>query len=398
MALNVSHWELIDNDRRLQEVLTHYADATAVAVDTEFMRRKTFYPEVALLQLCFGKAGADDQTVDNKAWLIDPLVIEDLQPLRELMQRTATVKVLHSPSEDLEVFNRWLGVLPEPLFDSQRAVAMLGGDFGLGYRALVQQYCQIDLPKGETCSDWLQRPLSQSQCEYAALDVTYLLQIYTRLHTECERRGRLDWVLADGEDALSQAREPVCNTHWRVKSAWKLKPRQLAVLAALCDWRELAARQQNRPRNWVIEDVCCLQIARKMPADRRQLSIHTKLPPSILRRHADDFLAIVEQQTRRPDAELPVALPAPLSAVERNHLKLLKQRIGDIAHTLEIAPEILLSRRDCEALIREAHKQSQNKLLPDEQLPRSWQGWRKAVVLDPLRDYLRLELLPSEKI
>ena len=147
-----------------------------VIVDTEFMRRNTFFPQVALVQLCFSGGGAD-----GTAWLIDPLCIDDPEPLARLLEDPAVTKVLHSASEDLEVFQSWLGVLPRPLFDTQKAAALAGMEFGMGYRALVLALCEEDLPKGETRSDWLQRPLTESQCHYAAQDVSWLLSVYRLL-------------------------------------------------------------------------------------------------------------------------------------------------------------------------------------------------------------------------
>ena len=167
-------WELIESDDALHAMLDGVADCTVVAIDTEFMRRNTFYPQVALVQLCFG----------DKAWLVDPLQITDPSPLAQLLVNPAVTKVLHSASEDLEVFGHWLGVLPDPLFDSQRASALLDRGFGLGYRALVQAICDVDLPKGETQSNWLQRPLTESQCEYAAQDVAWLLPVWRDLYQQ----------------------------------------------------------------------------------------------------------------------------------------------------------------------------------------------------------------------
>ncbi|MFU8764790.1 MAG: ribonuclease D, partial [Haliea sp.] len=216
-------WELIESDAALRDLLAAHAGAEAVAVDTEFMRTNTFYPEVALVQLCFGA----------KAWLVDPLPLTDLEPLRALLRDPRTVKVLHSASEDLEVFERWLGVLPEPLFDTQRAAALVNHGFGMGYRALVLDFEGVDLPKGETRSDWLQRPLTASQCEYAAQDVAHLLPVWRKLQGLCLAQNKLDWVLGDGADTLQAFRAETPNFAPRIKSAWKLDRRALGRLYAL---------------------------------------------------------------------------------------------------------------------------------------------------------------------
>ncbi|MBN7798362.1 ribonuclease D [Parahaliea mediterranea] len=366
-------WELIEDDATLHRVLAQYAGASAVAVDTEFMRRNTFYPKVALLQLCF----------EDKAWLVDPLAISDLAPLRALMAEPGLVKVLHSPSEDLEVFQRWLGELPRPLFDTQRAAALTGRDFGLGYRALVHDICDVDLPKDETRSDWLQRPLTEAQCQYAAQDVVYLLDVYRALRDESRAQGKLDWVLADGADAVNAQAGGPGSYYPRIKSAWKLDRHQLGALAALCQWREQTARNKDKPRSWIIDDQACLQIARGNPGDLAQLRAQVELPPAALRRYGEALLEVLSQQKAVPESDLPAPLPPPLSARQRDQGKKLKRRVRAIAAELNVAPEILLQSRDYEALVREARGESNGERPPH------WRGWRDEVVIQPLRELLR---------
>jgi ribonuclease D len=188
-------WSLVEDDAALDAALSALDGATEIAVDTEFMRRNTYYPQVALLQLC----------VDDHAWLIDPLKISTLDALRELMLNPACTKILHSCSEDLEVFRHWLAVVPEPLIDTQRAAALVGQAFGLGYRALVAELTGVELDKGETRSDWLKRPLSESQCHYAALDVTELVPAWALLRERAQQQGRMDWISGRGQRARATA-------------------------------------------------------------------------------------------------------------------------------------------------------------------------------------------------
>jgi ribonuclease D len=150
-----------------------------VAVDTEFMRVDTFYPIAGLLQVSEGE----------RAYLIDPLLISDWTPFAELLQDPAVVKVLHACSEDLEVFLRLTGSLPGPLFDTQLAAGYLNLGFSMGYSRLVQAVLNIELPKGETRSDWLQRPLSATQVSYAAEDVLHLAEVYAQLKASCQPRN-----------------------------------------------------------------------------------------------------------------------------------------------------------------------------------------------------------------
>lgn len=362
-------WQLIDSDRDLAQLLARSAGCSAVMVDTEFMRRNTFFPQVALLQLCFEGGGAE-----GTAWLIDPLAINDTTPVRELLADSGVIKVLHSGSEDLEVFQHWLGTQPCPLFDTQRAAAMVGLDFGLGYRALVEQLCGEDLPKGETRSDWLQRPLTESQCHYAAQDVTFLLPVYQELARRCREQGRFGWVLEDGEEATRSLATTATDYFRKIKNAWKLQPRQLAVLQAVCDWREVTARRRDKPRSWIIDDRACLQLAQVMPDDYQQLRNGIELPPGVLRKQGDTLLELVAQQKALNEAELPPTLPAPLDARQRDRLKRLKVRASAIAQDLGMAPQVLLAARDYETLLRGA-----------EEEPGYWQGWRRDRVIAPLR-------------
>ena len=370
-------WQMIESDRELAELLSQAGDCSAVIVDTEFMRRNTFYPQVALLQLCF-----DGGALDGRALLIDPLELSDTEPLKELLTRPDLVKVLHSASEDLEVFQRWLGVLPEPLFDTQRAAALLDLGFGLGYRGLVQLLCDVDLPKGETRSDWLQRPLTQSQCEYAAQDVTWLLPVWRELETRCREQGKFDWVLSDGADAVRTSRNNgVQGYHQRIKNAWKLDARQLGALMAVCEWREATAREKDKPRSWIIDDKACLQLAQQRPASLGALRAGVELPPPAMRRYGNELLQVIAEQETVPESDLPETMPRPLDARQRDLVKKLKSRAREIGAELGTAPEVLLQSGDYELLVRSVIDEIGT-------IPAHWQGWRRERVIDPLREVL----------
>ena len=373
----MADWQLIESDDALQALLERASGSPVLAVDTEFMRRNTFYPQVALLQLCFegGDAG-------GTAWLVDPLALQDPSPLAALLTDPGVEKVLHSASEDLEVFQRWLGVLPQPLFDTQRAAAFLDRGFGVGYRALVHAICAIDLPKGETRSDWLQRPLSHSQCDYAAQDVLWLLPVYRELNARCVEQGKRDWVLADGRDAIASLATATEDYHLRMKNAWKLSPRQLGTLVAVAAWREETARRRDKPRSWIIDDQACLQLALRDPQSWTELQ-RLDLPRPALRHHGEELLALLAAQRERPDDAMPRPLPAPLDAAGRQALKQLKAAARQTAERLGMAPEVLLQSRDYEILLREARGEPVTE-------PRHWSGWRAELVIDPLRRLLQV--------
>lgn len=366
-------WQLIESDPALADLLERAAGSDVVIVDTEFMRRNTFFPQVALVQLCFSGGGAD-----GTAWLIDPLTIENTEPLAQLLQDRSVVKVLHSGSEDLEVFQNWLGVLPRPLFDTQKAAALAGMDFGLGYRALVMELCDEDLPKGETRSDWLQRPLTESQCHYAAQDVTWLLQVYRKLEKRLAEQGRVDWLLQDGESATQSLATNSTGYYRRIKTAWKLSVRQLAVLAAVCDWREETARLRDKPRSWIIDDQACLQLALEQPLTFQELKARVELPAPALRRYGETLVELIGLQQGLSESELPARLPGPLDVAQRRQLKDLKSTVSKIAAQLGVAPQVLLQSKDYETLLRNS---------TDE--PAYWRGWRQELVIEPLKASLK---------
>ncbi|WP_167854863.1 ribonuclease D [Mangrovimicrobium sediminis] len=365
-------WQLLESDQALAQLLEGAKGCTAVMVDTEFMRRNTFYPQVALVQLCFHGGEAA-----GTAWLVDPLRIEDPAPLAALFADPAVTKVLHSASEDLEVFQQWLGVLPQPLFDTQKAAALAGMDFGMGYRNIVLALCEEDLPKGETRSDWLQRPLTESQCHYAAQDVIWLLEVYRELAVRCRESGRYDWVLAEGEEACANLASGAGGYYRKLKNAWKLRPRELARLAAICDWRDEVARREDRPRSWIIDDPTCFQAARLRPETSDDLRRKLEMHPSALRRYGQGLLQVLDDCDGLPDDALPAPLPAPLSAAQREQLKRLKARLEAIAGEMGVAPQALLANRDLEILLRGGEE------------PAAWSGWRRDCVIEPLRTWLQ---------
>ena len=370
-------WQLIESSEALRLLIEQESSCDVVIVDTEFMRRNTFYPEVALVQLCF----VTGDSVSDMAWLIDPLKIDSPEPLAALLTNPDVLKVLHSASEDLEVFQRWLGVLPQPLFDTQRAAALLDRGFGLGYRALVQDICAVDIPKGETRSDWLQRPLTESQCDYAGLDVTWLLLVWRELNEQCVLQEKLHWVLADGSDAISVLGTDVYKLHTRIKTAWKLNSRQLGALIAVCRWREETARSRNKPRSWIIDDQACLKLAVEDPRTVNALRDDIGLPSPVVRRHGEELLDLLTAHREVPDLDLPVKLPPPLDAAQRDQVKKLKAEVREIAVTLAVAPEVLVYSKDYELLLREA----QGDVF---ELPAHWLGWRKEAIFVVLRQSL----------
>ena len=360
----------IETSAELEALLSAHRGHEQVAVDTEFRRRDTFYPQVALLQLCWGGA----------AYLIDPLQLEKLDALRELLTDPAQMKCLHSASEDLEVFERWLQVLPSPLFDTQRAAALLGLGGGLGYRAIVAQFFEVDLPKEETQSDWLQRPLTPSQVEYAAQDVSYLYPIGVQLLERAEGMGRKGWILEEGARMTPGGKPPLS----KFKAAYRLPPKQQSVLAAVVNWREAEARKLDRPRSWILNDKLVMALAQAMPASVNDLHRVEGIPAGLVRRAGETLLAQIAFTETAPDAAMHKDIVVPLSRNDRDVLSRLSEHLKTLAETLQIPPEVLMPKSELERLIRQ-HSE------PALESPAAWSGWRETTVIDPLKQLLLKE-------
>jgi ribonuclease D len=359
-------YQWIDNDAALAELCQSLSTQSAIALDTEFVRTRTYYPHIGLLQI------ADE----NGVYLIDPLAISNTQPMADVLQNPAIVKVVHACSEDLEVFQYAFGVLPESLFDTQVAAGFAGYGSSIGYANLLREIKQIDIPKQETRSDWLQRPLSDAQLRYAALDVEYLLEIYRGLVEKLEQKQRLFWVESDCQAMIEKLRNTNHENiyYTRIKSAWKLDAEQLTVLAAICRWREGQAKKNDVPRSRIVKDVSLFDIALKLPMDMQQLKRIQEIPPRFLEVLGKEFLTVVID-TLNDTGYYKEPLDRPLTTSQNTTLKSLKAIVCQVADSLDLPPELLVRKKDYEALIRSA---------PLYYLPDSLSDWRQAVIGDQL--------------
>lgn len=370
MAIDIQ-W--IRDDASLAEHCAAWRALPSVAVDTEFMRVDTFYPIAGLLQVSDGQ----------RAYLIDPLLVRDWAPFAALLEDPAVIKVLHACSEDLEVFLRLTGSLPTPLFDTQLAAGYLNIGFSMGYSRLVQSVLDIELPKGETRSDWLQRPLSETQISYAAEDVLHLAEVYASLHAQLSPEKHA-WVLEDGAELVANlGREVDPDEAYRdAKLAWKLSRQQLAVMRTLCAWREREARARNQPRNRIIREHSLWPLARTQPDNLVALARIEDMHPKTVRQDGEFLLKLIKDAGSVPPAEYPEALPEPLPIEAASLLKKLRaigQREGE---RLNIAPELMLRKKTLEALLKTGYPSG------PYQLPDSLRGWRRELMGQALLDCL----------
>lgn len=350
----------------LHDLVARVRGAEFVALDTEFMRERTYFARLCLIQLA----------TDEIEAIVDPLAVEDLSPLLELLADVRMTKVFHAGQQDLEIIWRLSGAVPAPLFDTQVAATLAGFPAQVGYGALVSDIAGAKLDKSDTFTDWSRRPLSDTQVEYALNDVRYLPTIYHELYRRLDSEGRLSWLEPDFDRMADPATyEAVPEEQFRrIKRASSLKPRQLGVLMKLAAWRENEAQRRDIPRKWVLSDESLLEIARRSPEDRDSLAavrgvgdkLAKGLYPGVMQAIADgkamtaDELPRLERKRRRPlDVDGAVDLMAAL-------VRLRAKEHG-------VATPLLASRAELEQLA--GGEREDSPLL---------EGWRRSIVGDEL--------------
>ena len=362
--------QIIEHNGELAEHCRHWLELPFVAIDTEFVRTETFFPIAGLIQVGDGEHN----------YLIDPLTITDWAPLVALLECPSVVKVLHACSEDLEVFQHLCGAMPAPLFDTQIAAAYLGMDFSMSYSRLVKALLEVELSKEETRSDWLQRPLSAKQLQYAVDDTRYLARIYAVMAPRLEEAGLTDWLLEDTAELVANASTmpEAQQAYRRIKQAWRLKPAELAVLQVLCDWRERAARQRDVARNRLLRESTLCPLAQRQPDTLAQLSRMEDMHPRTVRQDGETVLELIEQGRQVPQSQWPEPLPEPLPPDANRLLKVLRKVGQRQAERLGIAAELMLRKKVLEALVRTGYP------CGPYQLPDELSGWRRALMGDEL--------------
>lgn len=366
----------VHTDDHLKQLCAQWLNSSMLAIDTEFMRTNTFFPKPALVQIHDGQAN----------YLIDPLRIRDWAPLVEVVSETDSLKVFHACSEDLEVFHRLLGVVPNNLFDTQLAAAFAGKGFSIGYGNLVEELLRVQLPKDETRSDWLQRPLTEAQLDYAAMDVEYLFSIAEILLQHLRPLGRLSWVLDEGQALVESFRESQKpeNAALRFRAAWRLSARQLALLQRLATWRDFTAQQRNIPRNHVIHDKILYALAENQPTHVAQLRKVVDLSDKAIRRYGEQIVALVQEVQSLDDSVLPEPLSKPPSSRQKATVRLLREKLSEVAEQLDIAAEVLARKKDYEYIALAADRGAEGEDL----LPPGLASWRVEYVKPVVLKYL----------
>lgn len=374
----------IQTESELEKYCESWRALPLIAVDTEFQRVETFYPVPGLIQI------ADD----HQCYLIDPLAITDFSSLKALFEDRNVTKLMHASTEDLELFQGVMGALPVPLFDTQLAGALINWGFSMGLQRMLEQKLDIQLEKHETTSDWLQRPLTASQEKYAALDVAYLPAIYALQKAELEQRGHYHWAEQENEHLLASALiDDVEGYEYykRFTQMWRIPEHKLAALRDLTAWREQVARKRDVPRNRILRNQALLQIVENWPRNIAELSRLDEVKKRILRTDGETILTILRQGQESAESDSPEPIPRPLHFFWNKHLKKLKSIARRIAEEQDIAPELLLRRKELEQLVRSGVEAG------EYQLPEEMPVWRRELVGPALLSELeKIENLRTE--
>jgi ribonuclease D len=352
---------IISDAASLVELCRELAAAPWLAIDTEFMREKSYYPRLCLIQVA----------TPQQLACIDPEAVEDLSPFVALLLDPDIIKVLHAASQDLEVLLPLCGQVPAPIFDTQLAAMLCGFGDQIGYAALVERMTGVVLDKSQTRTDWSQRPLSHEQLVYAADDVLYLAQIYPQMCDELQRRGRTNWLDEDFAELthLSRYQPPISESWQRVRGAQRLHGISLVILQRLAAWREEVAQQADRPRRWLMRDEVLLDLAVQQPRSLEQLMRVRGLESGIVSRYGALWLSIIHDARLLPASALPQE-----GAVHR--LEDAQEALVDLMMVVlrcqalaeGISPAAIASRRDVVAW-----------LLDRSQQPPFCHGWRFAL-------------------
>lgn len=368
---------LVDTYEGLIAFCERASTSPVLAVDTEFLRERTFYPKLCLVQV-----GTEDEQA-----AVDVLSIRDLEPLERLLFNDVATKVLHACTQDVEVLLHRFGQVLRPVFDTQLAAAFLGHRMQMGYGALVAAYTGVHLDKADTLTDWSRRPLDESQLVYAEEDVRYLPGIYRQMMDELVRLDRLTWVLPEMADLVAHAAHAVdpVDAYEHVKRAGTLSRPQLAVCRELAAWREKAAMRKDIPRKWVISDEVLIELCRRAPKTPDRLR-KVRGTQALSETDVEGALLAIKRGRACPPTALPTlarASKAPVDGAsvqdQESVVDLMYAMVRLLADRAKVAPQLVAKRDD---LVDFIHDPAGSRLS---------EGWRRTLVGEELERLLRGE-------
>lgn len=365
--------QFVDSVAELQNLCQNMKQEPWLAIDTEFLREKTYYPKFCLLQIA------------TLEWVacVDPIALQDnLDELFAIINDPAIVKVFHSCRQDVEIFYQLTGQLPAPVFDTQLVAPLLGFQENTGYAMLVSGFLNINLSKVHTRTDWSQRPLSAEQLQYAADDVIYLARIYQLIQQKLHELGREDWLKEDFEQLMNEDLYdiPPENAWLKIRGKNKLTGKQLAIVQVLAEWREQIAKKDNRPKNWILRDEHILDMAKLQPDNLKALSEIRGINDGFVRRSGKQICQLIVKAKGLPGLKLNNKTSKTKKTQQQEAvLDILSGVVRLRADENSLNPVILATRKDLEAL------------LIDEDSP-LLHGWRHSMVGGELQGLLQGKL------
>ena len=354
---------LIGDEATLRTLVQAWPPGAGIALDTEFVRERTYYPRLCLVQV---------SVVDRLA-LIDPLAIADAHVFVGPLMDPGRPKLLHAARQDIEALLPLTGTPLAPVFDTQIAAALLGFASQIGYAELVRLVLGVELAKGHARTDWARRPLSPEQLAYAADDVRYLPALAALLDQRLTAAGRHGWMDEDSAALtdISLYRVEPAEAWRRLKGLERLQPSAQRAIRALARWREERAMERDLPRGWVLPDAALYEIAQARPRTREDLARLPSVPRATADRTGGDILKALADESGVTD-DLIADDGSRAGPEQLRRLKVLQQRLLTVAGDLAIQPEVLATRRDLAALLR-----------GERELP-ILSGWRRTIIGEPL--------------
>jgi ribonuclease D len=338
-AVKDATWIADDDTRPAQS--PGWSGCRRLGLDTEFVRERTFFPKPGLVQISDGE----------HVWLIDPVGRSAFPSLKSTLLDSEVTKILHSVGEDLEVFRILTGALPQPLFDTQIAAAMLGNPLQCRYEHLVEQCFGVRLAGGQARSDWCRRPLAPELLDYAAQDVVWLPRLYEWLGETLERAGRLAWLEEDCQRLVDRAsEEPSGQPVLRVKGAGRLSDPELAWLDRFARWREGEARRRDLPRSFVLRDEALLELAARAERSAAFERSIASLPGPVRHRYEADLRRLLEDGPDEVFQRPPELLQ--LTPDQRQAIKEAQQVVREQAESMGLEPALIASKRELTRLVR----------------------------------------------
>lgn len=351
----------VDNPDSISQKLSGHAQ---LGVDTEFMREKTYFAQLCLVQI----------STPNDIYCVDPLV--DVDQSEFWTQLLAESWVVHSARQDIEVVFQTAGQMPREIFDTQIAAGLLGFPAQMGYAGLVKELFDVDMAKSHTRADWTRRPLRDEYLDYAAEDVEHLLPAADILSEKLDQKNRLEWARQDSALLLDKALYEISGDQAvdRLKGARNFRGAKRAAAVRLAAWREEEAIRRDRPRQWIIRDNVLLDIAYKMPSNEKQLAAIEGVPPKIVSRVGHQLIDAVGASKGEENAYEP---PRPPGEAQKALLKEMQSQVSDCAKDLDIAAETVASKRELSSVIISGNPNT-----------RVFNGWRRELIGDQLLQLL----------